>query len=102
MFEISENYGGTLHVYSPIWQHADAIIAGDREGLLSLRDAIDRALEEGKAKNDPFCSDGEGFTLHVVQLDDSEMEHAVLPYVDESEKKPWSMEDLPWRKIYLD
>jgi hypothetical protein len=58
-----------LHLYSPLHHHSDQHVVGNREGLLRLRAAIDRALEEGVGVETAFTNDGEGYYLNVVQDD---------------------------------
>lgn len=65
---------GNLHVYPQEQWHDDAYIIADRPALLALRDAIDKALAPGIGITgmDFFANDGEGYTLHVVNLEGDE------------------------------
>ena len=78
---------GTLHIYSPIWQHADGFILGDQKALEDLRDAIDRVLsgEEPTGFN-ASINDGEGYSVRVAMLSESDMSKLTVPYTDEMER----------------
>lgn len=84
---MSEPY---LHIYSPQQWHDDAYIVGNTEGLIALRDAINRALgEERKGGLAAFVNDGEGFYGAVVRVDDKSEKFDLLavPYVGEEYAK---------------
>ena len=64
-----------LNIYGQPYWHADARIIGNREGLIELRRAIDRAVSglpvPGiSATKLLFASDGEGYTVTVECHDD--------------------------------
>lgn len=65
-----------LNIYGQPYWHADARIIGNREGLLDLRDAINRALRStppdyaDRTGEALFASDGEGYTVMVEIHDD--------------------------------
>jgi len=75
---------GYVHLHPQPYFHADAFIVADRQGLQSLRDAIDRAIEGGKSAALAFVGDGEGYTLMVIRDDEHPrlMLNAV-PYTDD-------------------
>lgn len=83
-----------LHIFSQIYWHTEAFIVGNREGLIALKAAIGKALEEGKGQADAFVSDGEGYMTGVICVDkpDDSREWTLManPYTDEicSEKRP--------------
>ena len=85
----------SLHVYGPLWWHADSHIVGTDEALRGLRDAIDRALVDGAGYQDCFTNDGEGFTLHVLRVDESTFNRLSLPYTDESARDTNSGRVIP-------
>jgi len=63
----------TINLYSQFTYHEDAKIIGDREGLMALRDALNAALDcidKKPCMIDVYASDGEGYTLSVICLDD--------------------------------
>lgn len=57
-----------LNIHGQEWNHDDVQIIGERAALISLRDAIDRALETGRwevsAAHEP--GDDEGYRVAVV------------------------------------
>ena len=86
----------TLHIYAQAQWHDDVWIVGDKEGLRLLRDAIDKALSEGKAESDHvFTADGEGYRVHVLSLSEEDMVSLAMPYTDESIRVdgvwPWNI-----------
>lgn len=79
--------GAMLHIYSPIWQHADSYIIGDKQALEDLRDALDRAISSKEPTSfNAFVNDGEGYTVHVAWLSEQEVDRLSLPYTDEMER----------------
>jgi len=64
-----------VNIYGQEMWHADAKILGKKEGLLELRDIIDRVIKDSEASNEGeggehgetalFASDGEGYTIIV-------------------------------------
>ena len=58
-----------LNIYGQYYWHTEARIVGNQEGLLELRDAIDKAIKTSKSctSNDEplFASDGEGYEIIV-------------------------------------
>lgn len=93
-----------LHIYGQGAWHEEADIVGDRAALTALRDAIDRALSEGSASTDAMVTDGEGFPVVVIRLDDAEtLARLPLPYSDEMAYRPGTITtvDLVGRDRYL-
>lgn len=79
--------GGTLHIYSPVWQHADAFIIGDRQSLENLRDSLDRVLSGEEATGfNAFVNDGEGYNVRVAMFNEQEMDRLAVPYTDTMER----------------
>lgn len=71
----------TLHIYAQACWHDEAWIAGNREGLTRLRDAIDKALLDGHGKSDRvFTADGEGYHVVAMKLADQEFGKLGMPY----------------------
>lgn len=90
-----------LHLYAQPWEHSDAWIVGNREGLTALRDALNRALaneQTAPAACLQFVTDGEGYTCFVVPNDaDWQSEQWMKlyrPYVDETAKDHRKDEDV--------
>jgi len=63
-----------LNIYGQEAWHTEARIIGSKDGLLELRDAIEKAIKDGKAttSNDLplFASDGEGYEVIVEMHND--------------------------------
>ena len=64
-----------INIYGQEAWHTDAKIVASKEGLLRLRKGIDEALILGAAtigeyESPLFASDGEGYILGIVALDD--------------------------------
>lgn len=57
---------GGIHIYGQYQWHDDAFIVGDRDSLIALRNAIDKAIKGDKAGLDTFTNDGEGYTINIV------------------------------------
>ena len=79
----------TLHIYSPLYPHADGFIIGDKESLWKLKDAIDRLLfscaldspiERKVLSIDAFANDGEGYSLRVMCAGSAVMSTLVAHY----------------------
>jgi hypothetical protein len=79
-----------LHIWSQYAEHSEAFILGNREGLLALREAIDKALDVGQAHAMTFCTDGEGFDTLVV-CEDSDWQGPV-----------WQEQKLPYTRFSSD
>jgi hypothetical protein len=71
-----------LHIYAQALWHDEALIIGDREAIEKLREACDKALLEGKAKESFMVSDGEGYDLYIAIEDGIRDANFVLPYTD--------------------
>jgi hypothetical protein len=80
-----------LHIYAQAWEHSDAWIVGNRDGLTALRDALNRAL--ANEKTEPvaclqFAADGEGFACFIVPNDadwqGEKWQKLYRPYTDET------------------
>jgi len=70
-----------LNIYGEAYYHCEARIIGNREGLLQLKNTIDKALQSGKATTETdvvdnngdtalFASDGEGYEVKVEMHND--------------------------------
>lgn len=72
-----------LHIYPQPGHHQAAWIAGDREALRQLRNAIDLALSSGEPQGvRSFTNDGEGYVAVVIPTSASSFESLQLPYGD--------------------
>lgn len=74
---------GTLHIYAQDIWHFPAGIAGSREALTALRDALDEALRDGWSCLDAFTNDGEGYSTYIAVADEATEPKLRLPYTDE-------------------
>ena len=97
-----------LHIHAQPHWHAEAYIVGNSEGLKALRDAIDKALENGHAatphdEKPVFVTDGEGYVVHVVKNDDKwdgeSWNKAALPYTDEIAQYGYEGKIGPWDMV---
>jgi len=82
-----------LNIYGQEYWHTDAKIMGNLDGLLALRDVVDRAIKLGEARtNDQFpiyASDGEGYTLIVeCHNDDWGLEGGEDSFWNKKESEP--------------
>lgn len=70
-----------LHVYGQEAWHGESMVAGDREALGQLRDAVERALQDGEASFSSFASADDKFEVVVRLAEDAEFLRALpLPY----------------------
>jgi hypothetical protein len=89
-----------IHIYGQSAWHDDAVILGNREGLIALAKAIQEALEtnEAKAEFEAMVSDGEGYSIKIILNDspwESEFwEKAAVPYTADYAKE--RREDAIW------
>lgn len=75
-----------LHIYSQSFWHSPAMVVGNTKALLDLKAAIDKALERRHGtSHDVMTSDGEGFDVHVVRMEncDPRWDDIMYPYSDE-------------------
>jgi len=91
----------TLHIYAQKVWHDEAYIAGTRDALHALRDAIDRALiRNAPAVAEAFCCDGEGYRIHVVPTTEEQADAMPVPYTDECARAQKDLEPFgPWSLI---
>lgn len=101
---------GNLHVYPQEQWHDSAFIIADQPALRALRDLIDKVLApgDGLAEKDFWASDGEGYTLHVINLEGDEGWNKIgRPYTSEmaqdkrGESAVWPWQILKKRKENL-
>lgn len=74
-----------LHIYQQQVSHDEAYICGTAEGLLALRDTIEKALTSKGWVKSPvvYAADGEGLEVLVVVATPTELGEVWLPYTDE-------------------
>lgn len=88
----------TLHIYPQEFFHGEAWIAGTKEGLTALRDALTRAIDTNEpAATTAFPTDGEGYRVFVLPLSKDRMDELRLAYYDVENlwkgKHPYEMVD---------
>lgn len=73
-----------LHIYSQYIAHTEAWVVGNREGLISLRNAIDAALNQGSASTEVTAADNESYKVIVIEaaLSEIESKDINLPYTE--------------------
>jgi hypothetical protein len=85
----------TLHIYGQDAWHDSAYIVGDRQSLAALRDCLTEALDSGEVtKFNTFTNHGEGYTIEVILLGESQMDTMRSPYhgdiaIDTNPKRIW-------------
>lgn len=77
--ELEREYG-VLHVFAQYAHHTDAYIVGTSQDLLALRNTLDQAMSRADAQMVAFASDGEGYDLHVVQIDQDQAQRLLTAY----------------------
>lgn len=91
-----------LHVHSPKSYHDPIIIVGDVEGMVTLRAALNQAInnqnypdpkDHGKEQFTVFHADGEGSPIMVAVTYPARMEAFPLPYTDETVYESSSYDD---------
>lgn len=90
-----------LHLYSPAAFHEPQGIAGNREGLERLMDAIKLALELGDISQCGLyqTSDGEGYDLFVSLVPESDVVKMALPYTEDYAKEHREGAVWPWGEM---
>jgi hypothetical protein len=73
-----------LHIYEQEHEHNSAQIIGTRNALAALQAAIGEALRDKCSEADFFATDGEGYSVWVVQATDAEMRTLPVPYAEYS------------------
>lgn len=93
---------GLLHLYGQGAYHDDAFMVGNTKGLEAVRDAIDKVLggEADQGAAWVSVSDGEGYDLKVIKVDDPWSMNFEID--EEGEIKQWipgAPEGSRWGKI---
>jgi len=74
-----------VHIYSQTDPHGEAVILGDREGLIVLRDMLNKAIDGNEpayvTEKPLFCRDGEGY--HCFAIKNTDFEQYSFPYTSE-------------------
>ena len=74
-----------IQIYAQSCPHDRAFICGTVDELKQLRDSLDLMLLENRDESylDTFTSDGEGYTLKIMRLEEEQFDQLILPYSDE-------------------
>jgi len=72
-----------LHLHAGSSFHVEGHIVGDREALIRLRKAIDRAISTGKGAAPVSVNDGEGYTCFVLCVPEELTDGLAVPYTSE-------------------
>ncbi len=102
---MSEESIKLLHIYGQESFHDAAMIVGNREALIELANAIDKALDgHGNGTSEAFVSDGEGYGVRVVLYDKpwDEWHKLPMPYTEDYAKERRPRKELLWpHEIWL-
>lgn len=72
-----------LQIYAQPFEHQEAWICGDREGLTKLRDALNIVLDtDAPASAHSYCVDGEGYATVILPVDGETLLDVMLPYTE--------------------
>jgi hypothetical protein len=87
----------SVHIHGQAYWHNDVYIVGNNEGLLKLKEAVDKAILEGMGKVSTFVNDGEGYDIVIKQVDN--IEKYAVPYHDECAEEKRCDVLYPWNEI---
>lgn len=76
-----------VHIYGQLLWHDYVLIVGNKEGLNILKNVIDEALKNGKAKTEeyPFCNDGVRYPIIIIFEEAKDfIDGLPVPYTDKS------------------
>ena len=88
-----------IQIYAQSGPHDRAFICGTVDELKQLRDSLDLMLLENRdeAYLDTFTSDGEGYTIKIIKLEEEQFDQLIFPYTDEIfSEKPSKNKKHPW------
>lgn len=63
---------GVCNIYAQESWHMESFIIGNKQGLIELKNAIDKALNNRIGEADLFPTDFEGYTTYVALVEDEE------------------------------
>ena len=73
----------TLHIYGQLYQHSDCFLLATKDDLDTLIKQLEKARDYGIATCDYFTADGEGYTLHIAEVEESDLGNTRLPYMSD-------------------
>jgi hypothetical protein len=90
----------SLQIYAQSGPHDRAFICGTKKYMLALREAIDCLLEYEwtSISHQTNTSDGEGYTVRIMLMEENEFDEVGLPYTSDifsdqefkNKKHPWA------------
>ena len=91
-----------IHLWAGASFHEDGYIVGNKEGLESLRRAIDYALvnsdcDVSTSNTEVSASDGEGYDLHIILTKDTDK--IALPYTEDFAEEQRDDAVYPWHMV---
>lgn len=76
-----------VNIYAQEYWHDDSVIVANDRGLMALKRTIEKALNKQHVKTGVATSDGEGYSIYVICLEEDlqseKWQKLMLPYVDE-------------------
>ena len=86
-----------LHICGPHSWHSEACIAGDKEALQRLVNAINKAILVGTGRSQSSVNDGDGLDVYVLRIDNQQtLNRLALPYTDDTAKEKDKSAIYPW------
>jgi hypothetical protein len=70
-----------LHTFIDPFPHGDTCIHGTQKSLKRLVSVINNAIQNGESEKIFYINDGEGYSLHVKIVKDSEIDKLDTPYI---------------------
>lgn len=86
-----------LHIFGQEAFHDDVYIVGNKSELEKLRNIIDKAISDDYDSEDGFyVNDGEGYSIAVHKIDESEVDKIAVPYSADYAKEKRTDAIYPW------
>lgn len=82
----------TINLYTPTDPHKPGFILADRDGLIRLKEAIEKALKEGHNTYQDFDSDGKHYNVILINEPATRYKHA--PYISEYQENNWAWQEV--------
>lgn len=92
----------TLHIYGQLYQHSDCYVLATKNDLKAFAEQLLAACDGKSVSSNYFTADGEGYTVRVSVVEDSDLDVTRLPYTsDQSVDTRTSVKDA-WQYFYSD
>jgi hypothetical protein len=87
-----------VHIWSPESFHDTSYIVGNYEGLERLYMEIGTVLnkKKGKVTTELFVTDGEGFDMEVILVEDKDLDKIAVPYQESYAEEKREHAVYPW------